>query len=355
MALYADSEITIRIAWYVGITSVAACVVLTVYAFLLRALDHAKNKRAAKFLTEWEGLIAESLDGLPENLPPVKSRDAISFLRLWNHLQESLRAESNEKLNLLARAADIDVVAMDFLDRGSMDERLLAINTLGWLRHSTNWKKLYAIAESDDPVYSLVAAKALMRIEPQRGLRNIMPLMARRADWSAATVASILREAGAALISAPLARATLAADSPEHKARLIRFLELAHTEIAIPTIRKIMETASEMEVITACLRIFCDTEDLEMVRELMNDLRWQIRLRAAECLGRIGTADDEERLIRAAGDAEWWVRYRAAQAFANLPSMTLERLSVIAEQHTVEQARQIICQVIAEKRVAVES
>ncbi|HEX8196384.1 MAG TPA: HEAT repeat domain-containing protein, partial [Pyrinomonadaceae bacterium] len=281
----------------------------------------------------------------------ISERDEFSFLMLWNHLQESLRAESKEKLNRLARETDIDVVATRRLERGSLDERLLAINTLGWLRDDTNWKQLLAIAEDEDPVYSLSAAKALMRIDAERALPTLLPLIARREDWSIVTVAGFLREAGADLISEPLARAVLQVP-PEQASRLIRFLELAHSHVSVPAVRTLIANSSDMEIITACLRVFQDAEDLAAVRKFLQDERWQVRREAANCLGRIGTEEDEIRLIDAAADEEWDVQYHAAQALANLPSIDLERLSKIAETHPNESARDIIRQVMAESRLA---
>lgn len=351
MDFVSDSDLAILWAWRIGIISLLLSLIITVYAFFLRVLYVNRKRRGASFLLEWEGLIAESLDQLPQSLPLIKKRDAVSFLMLWNHLQESLRSESKEKLNRLAREIDIDVIAMDFLERGSLDERLLAVNTLGWLRHDTNWEKLVVIANDADPIYSLAAAKALMRITPEKAVRVLMPLIARRRDWATSTVGSILREAGADLISEPLAK-TISVAPADQIPRLISFFEIAHAEVAIPAIKRILKTSSDLETITACLRLFQDVDDLYTVRNLLKDDRWQVRLQAAVCLGRIGIEEDEERLLQAAADPEWWVRYRSAQALANLPSITFEKLNQFAEGHPNNLVRNIIKQVVAEKQVA---
>ncbi len=351
MVLTSDSESAVLLAWWIGIGSILFCLLLTLYTFLLRILFVYRNRRSANFRLEWEGLIAESLDQLPSKLPRIRERDAVSFLMLWNHLQESLRAESKEKLNELAREVDIDVIAINLLERGSLDERLLAVNTLGWLRHDTNWDNFVSIAHSEDAVYSLTAAKALVRIDAEKAMPKLLPLIVKREDWALSTVGGIFREAGADLISEPLGRAILLAPKTQ-TARLIRFLEIAHADVAVPTIKRVLKDTSDMEIITACLRVFQDTEDLETVRKFLKDERWQIRLQAAVCLGRLGTEEDVDVLAESTADPEWWTRYRAAQSLANLPSMNLERLSDIAERHPDESARNIIRQVIAEKQVA---
>ena len=317
---------------------------------LLRSLLIWRTRRAERLRDVWQPLLVESLDGSPNQLPSLPRRDVFSFLLLWNYLQDSLRDEAHENLNRVARQIGIDQQAFQLLEQGNLRRKLIAIQTLGWLREKQAWNKLLEIADDDDPVLSLTAAKALLRIDGALAVESIIEFVKRRDDWSTAMVAGMLSEAGADLISAPLARAAL--ETPlEHAPRMIHFLELAHAEIALPVVHQMMERSTEMEIITACLRVLQNPEDLPIVRQLLKDERWQIRLQAAVFLGRTGTHEDEARLAHACGDLEWWVRYRAAQALAHLPSMSAEHLSEIAESHFNEFARDIIRQVIAERQV----
>lgn len=323
---------------------------VTLQTLILRRLLNWRAARAAKFHEQWNIILIESLDGEQAELPQIAESDLPTFLMMWNYLQESVRDEAQENLNKLARTAGVERAAQELLAHGKLPEKMLAANTLGCLKTRAAWNELKKLISHPDALLSLSAAKALMRIDARRAVSILLEQFAARSDWAAGRVAAILRDAGSDVISEPLARAALGA-SRQNAPRLIRFLELAHANAANPVVKKILAQSADMETITACLRIFNDPEDLEMIRSLLKNQFWQVRLQATSCLGRIGTFEDEARLVEAAADLEWWVRYRAAQALANLPFITEERLHELAATHSNQFARDIINQVIAENNV----
>jgi HEAT repeat protein len=96
---------------------------------------------------------------------------------------------------------------------------------------------------------------------------------------------------------------------------------------------------------------FRDENDLKLVRQYLAHPRWHVRAHAATCLGRIGTKEDEAKLAALLADSEWWVRYRAAQAIMDLPFSSLERIRQLKEYRNDRYARDILEQVIVEKRL----
>ena len=62
------------------------------------------------------------------------------------------------------------------------------------------------------------------------------------------------------MISEPLAQA-VRRSRPEHAHRLIRYLGLAHAEVASPLLRQLIREVESIEAITACLRVFTDASD----------------------------------------------------------------------------------------------
>jgi HEAT repeat protein len=275
----------------------------------------------------------------------------LDFLALWNYLHDSLRAEANEQLNQLAWLSGMDDVARQMLKRGGLGARLIGMTTLGHLRDAASWQELQQATADADPVVSLVAAGALMRIDAERATPVLIQQIAQRADWSLAACAGLLKEAGADIISAPLIQATLHAP-PTQAARLLRFFELAHATVALPAARQLLRATNELEVITGCLRLLQDPEDLELVRRALTDTRWPVRVQAASALGRLGTAADEVGLRRALEDEEWWVRYRAAQALVNLPGQSEPQAAKLLEDTQISMAgRDILRQVLAERQL----
>ena len=84
---------------------------------------------------------------------------------------------------------------------------------------------------------------------------------------------------------------------------------------------------------------------------MLSDQRWEIRVNAANAIGRTGTEQDEKLLIGALQDKEWWVRYRSAQALASLTSVNMEKLENSAAAQTDNFARDILRHVVAERRL----
>jgi HEAT repeat protein len=117
-------------------------------------------------------------------------------------------------------------------------------------------------------------------------------------------------------------------------------------------VRRLIEQTDRVETITACLRVFNDASSLDTVRRFLGHARWEVRVQAINALARMGTAEDEPRLIVLLSDAEWWVRYRAAQALCALPSASLKRLEALGAHHTDRFARDIMTHVLSERRAA---
>ena len=347
-----DSNIAVNAAWLTGAASLVLVGLLMLQIVLLRSVHLLRARRVRRLHEIWQPLLAESLFQFPSGLPARLSRwDTFEFLLLWNYIRESLRDDAGENLIRIAGSLGMHGRARKMLDSRNLQSKLIGIQTLGWLRDASAWDVLRSTAESDDPVLSLCSARALLRIDPEKALPAILPLVARRDDWSFSVVGAMLKECGADQISEPLARATLLVPTPQVP-RMLRYLELAHAQSAVPAVRQIAAENNDLEVVTACLRIFQDPEDLPAVREYLKDERWQVRLQAAVCLGRIGTAADISGLAHACGDQEWWVRYRAAQSLADLPFVSAAQLAELARDHQNDFARDILTQVIAEREVA---
>jgi HEAT repeat protein len=198
-------------------------------------------------------------------------------------------------------------------------------------------------------------------IDARKAVPQLIPLLTSRSDWTAARVAGVLQTAGADVISDPIARAAIAfsleqtTTSTDHEAepinqaaRLVQYLELAHSTSAVPAAHTIAKSSLDPEVLSACLQLLSRAEDLDIIRECLRHEDSRVRVQAVVALGRVGEAEDEERLIPLLSDKQWWVRYRAAQALSRLPSMREPRLKVIQAEQSNPFARDMLAQVMAE-------
>jgi hypothetical protein len=233
----------VSLAFGLGLRQVELAAWLLLLTLGLRVAFLAREARRWRFRSAWLPLLVQSLEAVPDPLPPVRKRDWSDLLDLWNYCQESVRGESREHLNRLARRAGIDRAARQMLTAGSVPRRLAAAAALGFLKEPTAWDALRCAAAARDPHLSLAAGRALVHIDPEAAISLLTPLISARTDWPAARVAGMLQEAGPEAVSRPLAEAALNASS--HTAvRLIRYLEATRCASALPVVRQILPPVS---------------------------------------------------------------------------------------------------------------
>lgn len=320
------------LAKLISVVSFVSVAIISILIMIFRFRLVIEQKRMASLNAVWQPILVDCLDTVPTEFPPLDARDIKSFLVLWNYFQETLRDAGKENLNAIARRLLLHEWSEHSLSRGSIRERLLAIQTLGWLKAENCWEQLEEIMRTADPVTSLCAAKALVRIDAIRGVDVFMPMVATTPDWSYSTVGKLMRETGAEIITGPLIEAIDHHEGPE-LVRLLRFIRIAYEEKSAPVLTRLLVESEDLEVLLSCLRATDDPKDLPKIRVLLKSEDWRLRTQAAICLGRLGTGEDIASLVHSSGDQEWWVRLRSASALASLPEVTNKTLKSIADSH----------------------
>ncbi len=354
MDFVVNSDPIIRFAFWSGLGATVITVLLIVQITLLRVLYRRNEQRKQEFLSIWRGLFTEStLSHVePWRLPKVAKRDVVYFLSYWNRLQDSVRGDSRVKLNELARIACIDRAARQMLLDGSRAEKLLAIVSLGHFGDTTDTAVLEKMLVSDQPIVCLHAARALLRID-SASLRELLPAIIQRNDLPTTVIANLLKEAGpdvtSPVIADMLRNAILQSATSQFMIRLIVLTASVHPSVVHASLREIMDTTEDIEVLAACLKVMRAPEDLPKMRELINHSNWRIRVHAATALGDLGDEKDLISLLSLLSDSQWWVRYRAAQAISHLPFVTTGHLEGLKSHLNDSFAIDILNQVISER------
>jgi HEAT repeat protein len=322
---------------------------------ILRINLIARTSREQHFLEVWRPLLVAAIAGETVILPPLSKDNVINFLKLWNHLQESLRGESKERLNTLATQCGMLRYSHLLLRRKELRLRLLALNTLGQLMDRSAWDEILKFARRPDPLISIAAARALFQIDAKAALNELRNELLERDDWPTAQLAILLQEIGTESIFAilvdnasQLATLTNPAELVRLK-RLLQLLEIAPYQQAILAVREIFVVATDDEIIAQCLRFFREPNDLPSVRPLLTHPSWVVRLQAARALGRIGSKEDFPKLAILLSDPVWWVRYRTAQTLVELVRGDAKVMSMLREQLSDRYALDMLEMVIAEK------
>lgn len=341
-------ETIVFLAWRIGILCLVVCLLLFFITIAWRYYNLKIQARTEEFKQLWLEILINSLDEIPRDLPEIEKANQNTFLVLWNHLKETLKAETSKNLNVIVRKTGMDFVAVSKLSSRKQDENLLAINTLGWLKEENCWSEIEKFARHKETSFSLIAAKALIRINPERAVPVIVRLMVEREDWATEAKAEIIRNIEVERFEETFLEAVWQA-SDEVKPGLIKLFNLLTSEKTAPFVEKFLTEFKDTEIILAGLLVFKDVDKLDLVRGFLSHNVWQVRMAAAVCLGNIGTKDDVKTLTQAVNDREWWVRYHSARALAKLPTMTSRKLKNIAKKHPNEFSRDIIQRVIGER------
>jgi HEAT repeat protein len=337
-------------AFWTGIAALLLTLLLGVQILRLRIGLRARERRQARTYARWRPVLNAAIVGeAPPQLPKLLGAERLHFIKLWVHLQSSLRGEAGAALNDIVRRLGLDLEARAMLGRRARTERLLAALMLGHLGDRQAWAQLLRLAGLDDPTLSLTALWALVRIDPQAAAEYLTPLFIEREDWAISHVAGILQQAGtpvAAVLAGMLPRL-----DAQRLPRAMRIAEALRVELPAEALATALSNES-IAVLTAALRIVNTPLLSAPVCALLQHEDWQVRVQAAKALGRIGGRADTERLVALLADREWWVRYRAAQALVELP--WLKRADLDALRATLQDrfAADMLAQVMAEQDAA---
>jgi len=340
----------IAAAIWTGFAALLLTMLLGLQIIGMRFVLRRRQRLDTRALARWRPILNAAIVGEPPtDLPPLRRAERLPFLRLWAHLQGSLRGEANEALNEVARRLGIDTHARMLLARGTRTARLLAALVLGHLRDKAAWPALLGMAGQADNTVSLTALWALVRIDPPAAADYMVPLFIEREDWALSLVAGILQQASEPAAAA-LAR-TLPLLPEARLPRALRIAEALHVSLPAGVLRAALEHEA-MPVVIAGLRSVRTPETIGAVRTLLAHEDWQVRVQAARALGRVGERADAERLVALLGDREWWVRYRAAQSLLELPALSRADLDGLRASLTDRFAADMLSQAIAESASA---
>ncbi len=350
MGFLAGAAPVVVIAFLLGLAVSVLTLLMMLTTMVMRMNSLRMERIGADARALWHPLLSHAAAWHLGTLPTLQARHVRGFIEVWNEVHEPLRGGTTDALAELARAGDLPRHLYRFLGQTTFHHRVMAIIALGHLKRGESFDRVLPFLNDKSPILSLCAARSLMQLDPERAVPKLVPLIVERTYWSQGVVASILTESEQAIVTEPLADATLHATS-DVAPRLIRFLAGVSPESAAPIIREALRTSSDERIISTCLQSMTDPADLDCVRPLLSHPLWYIRMQAASTLGALGVPGDEHRLVVMLRDTQWWVRYRAAQALLRLKFIGADDARRIHDSQTDAFARDILSHVLAERSI----
>lgn len=344
-SIYSDPYL--NLAFWTGLGAALLTLGIALLILGLRIQRYWLDRHEQRFQQRWRPVLMQAMVGDPANaLPALARRDRWRFLKLWNHMQESVRGDATQRLGALAEQLGCQRMARRLLASGSLTRRLFAILTLGHMRDGTAWDLLEFQLRQPGRVSSLYAARALIQIDLQRGVRTVVPHLLQRDDWEMVRIAILLQEFRDAL--GGVLTSMLAGLPAAHWPRALQLAEALHLHVPADIVLPWLQAGQPADVLSAALRLSNDAEVRPAVRALAEHADWRVRVQAARALGRLGEASDVAVLTRLLSDPQWWVRYRAAGALSQLPFLSRSELRSVLAELQDRYAREISTQVFAE-------
>ncbi|WP_242392433.1 HEAT repeat domain-containing protein [Anaeromyxobacter oryzisoli] len=346
-------EPVVRLAWGTALVSVALSAALVVQVLRMRRRLARRERRAQEVFARWRPILFEAVAGGSPSLPALPREEEDAFLLLWIQLLDGIRGDSVARLAEVGARMGARRLALERIDGGEALGRVLALRTFGYLQRPEDRERVLRWLDDPRSYISLAAARALVRIDPERAADELLPRLVARADWPVPLFADVLAQASPARLSARLSArfAALCAELPPAPlARLLPLASIVDEHVVDALLRRLLSPGQEPEVLAAALRLVRSPALLEPVRRAASHEAWSVRVQAAAALGRVGEPRDRELVAKLLRDAEWWVRYRAAQALVTRPYGAPGELRALAGSLDDRFARDMVQQVLAEVR-----
>jgi len=333
----------------------ATTLLLFAYTMGLRLATMRGARRRRRVILSWRDQFAgAALDrtfAAEVALPPIAGRDETTLIEEWNRIRASIEGDAAENLNVLARRAGIDHIAGRLFHGHDLRQKLLAIQTLGYLREEAYIDALLPLLNAGNTALSMTAALALVEIDPDAAVARFVPLIAERRDWPRTQVSLFLRVAGSERVSEPLYRALRSADEAA-TTYLLQFASLMEADVLDALVVELIRESRDPGVLNAALKLVSGFTGVPRLAALTRNDTWYVRMQAAKVLGRLGEQEHVSLLESLLEDSEWWVRYRAAQSLVSLPFLGPNRLREIRNRQKDRYAADIMAQAFAEVGLA---
>lgn len=340
-------EPALRMAVLSGAFIGAITLSLLVMIAVLRYKAQRKQHQDQQLRQEWEPVFFHVLDNRPYPVPDLPKSQQKNLLVLWLKLTELVAGKARERLKQFALEIGLNAYARDLILHTQISDKLIATVALGRMGERASWGELAFTVRNPHPILSLLAIRSLLQIDPKRAAPTLMYEMGFRDDWPLRTIVAALSEIDTNQLVPDLLNSLRMARETQLP-KLLRIAELVNPEDIWPALIPLLDRDRPSEIVIAALKAVKDRHHLEMVRALAEHPEWAVRTQVATTLGKIGLADDIDRLVKMLHDSQWWVRYRAATALVEFPLITRPQLHQIYRSLTDPYAAQILEQALAE-------
>ncbi len=320
--------------------TVGAALVLMVLAMLfavgaaaLRWKNERTSRRLSELEAEWEPALLQALadpkqtDRLHELVRPS---DRLPFVRFVLRYVGRVRGDQRGLLRSLVQPylPDVETDARS----GSIEERALAIQTMGTLGLPQYASAVLEGLDDSSPLVAMVAARALARKDRAGFAVPVLDRLHRFSSWSRGYLSAMLAQIGPE--AAPHLRTTLESRGQPDWVRVVAAdaLRRLNDFEAADSAASVLHDAGDRDLNAACLRLLArtgDTRHVETARVMAQSSDPIVKSAAIQAVGQLGGPGDTELLFKGLGHASPWVALQSARAIGR--ALGSERLRSLAD------------------------
>ena len=182
------------------VSTLAAALILILIALIcmLRWSFNSERQNYEIFSNEWFPIFAKVIIGEPPIISKeLNQTDKLILLRLWIYWHQSISGDASGRLKKFISDIGCNEVALNLIHKGNRAQKLLSSISLGNLNESSAWDYLKLLVATDDQIISLHAARAMLQLDSQRAINELMPMILGRAKWDMSVLTHILKQSRA--------------------------------------------------------------------------------------------------------------------------------------------------------------
>lgn len=323
------SDLVLQIALYACLITAGLTLILLVLIACFRWRFERDGQRYRNFEQAWQPRLVKVIMGEALAHSERLTRPGqVVLLRLWNYWSESMAGDSRLRLKQHVQALGCDALAMRLVRRGNRAQKLLSVISLGNLQHTPAWPDLLALIDKEDQILALHAARALLQIDAEQAMRELLPKILVREHWELSVISNIIKGARGAFENALLAQWPALGEPARTRAfKLCDHLNMPLPEALLVSALQAQQAHAQLLAALQLVAHLQTPHYRAQVVALLDHFDGRVRAQAVLTLGATATAPDTALLLEMLTDKDLLVRHSAAQSLLRLPSYGAERLA----------------------------
>ncbi len=304
-----------------------------------RRQGRRRSARRAAVLPELVHHIG-GLTGDTLNLGGLES-DALLMAEVVRDLSGLVRGRERTRLTEALCALNVDQALRDLIRTGWANQRVLAAEALVFFPGEETYDALLKACHSATPRVRLAALRSAIELGRPPPIDDMLDSVVGGSERASLLFSDLLQRAAKSQIEGAIASLERP-DLPRHlRIMVMQALGASEDERALGPL--LAATRSKDNEIRAGAFAALSTLGLpgveDVVADGLADDDWRVRLKAIECVRRMGLTEFFAPVMVCADDEVWWVRYRAGQTLMSLANDDVAKLRLFVER-AADQARQ---------------